>query len=76
MLFENIALANKRIESSLLSLACISLHGVLAREHGSCAHSRSPQTLQMTWRKETTDILGTPKSRSKETLKSSLGSVV
>ena len=42
MIIENIALANKRTEPSLLNLACIVLHCVLAREHESCAHSRSP----------------------------------
>ena len=42
MILENVALANKRTEPSLLNLAYILLHCVLAREHGSSAHSRSP----------------------------------
>ena len=47
MIIENIALANKRTRAILLSLACILLHCVLAREHESCAHSRYlPQNLQ------------------------------
>ena len=47
MIIQNIALANKRTRAILLSLAFILLHCVLAREHGSCAHSRYlPQNLQ------------------------------
>ena len=47
MIFEKLLSQIKEPEPSLFSLACILLHCVLAREHGSCAHSRSfPQNPQ------------------------------